>query len=149
MFRLFSKFVAVLLVVWLPLFSGNALAASIALQSMNGDCHTAVAQQVSHRSQHVSASHQHIHHAQPAANQDQSAEPHDQQNSSCDNCGVCQLACSGYLAAVVINVAEAQLSAQSFMLSSAQFQSVTSAPLDPPPLVRAWRRDESVCSFQI
>jgi ferredoxin len=143
MFRLPRKFVAVLLAVWLPLFSGNALAASIAMQSINGDCHTAVAQQVLHRSQHVSASHQHMHHAQLAANQDQSPghqeqqnSPNDIQNSSCNNCGVCQLACSGYLAAVAINVAEAQLSVQSFTLSSTQFQSVTSAPLDPPPLAR-------------
>ncbi len=143
MFRLFRKFVAVLLAVWLPLFSGNALAASIVMQSSNGDCHTAVAQQVSHPSQHASDMHQHMHHAQLTANQDQSPvhqeqqnSPHDSQNSSCDNCGVCQLACSGYLAAVAINVAEAQPSAQSFTLSSTQYQSVTSAPLDPPPLAR-------------
>jgi hypothetical protein len=144
MFRLFRKFVAVLLAVWLPLFSGNALAASIVMQSINGDCHTAVAQQLSHRAQPVSASHQHMHHDQLAANQDQSPghqeqqnSPHDQQNPSCNNCGVCQLACSGYLAAVAINVADAQPSAQLFTPSSTQFQSVTSAPLDPPPLARA------------
>jgi hypothetical protein len=143
MFRPFRKFIAVLLAIWLPLFSGNALAASIVMQSINGDCHIAVAQQVSHRSQPVSASHQHMHHAQLAANPDQSAghqeqqnSPHHSQNSSCNNCGVCQLACSGYLAAVAINVAEAQPSAQSFTLSSTQFQSITSAPLDPPPLAR-------------
>jgi hypothetical protein len=137
------KFVAVLLAVWLPLFSGNALAASIFMQSINGDCHTAVAQQVSHRSQLASDMHQHMHHAKLAANQDQSPvhqeqqnSPHDQQNYSCNNCGVCQLACSGYLAAVTINVADAKPSAQSFTLFSTQFQSVTSAPLDPPPLAR-------------
>jgi hypothetical protein len=134
MFRLPRKFVAVLLAVWLPFFGGNALAASIVMQSMNGDCHGA--QQVSHPSQHVSASLQHMHHAQLAANGDQSAGQHDSQSSTCNNCGVCQLACSGYLAAVTIDVAEAQPSSQSFTLSSAQFQSYTSAPLDPPPLAR-------------
>jgi len=134
MFRLPRKFAAVLLAVWLPLFSGNALAASIGMQSMNGDCH--MAQQASHPSQHDSASHQHMHHAQLAANGDQSAGQHDSQSSPCNNCDVCQLGCSGYLAAMTINVADAKPSAQSFTLFSTQFQSVTSAPLDPPPLAR-------------
>jgi len=135
MLRLPRKFAALLLAVWLPLFSGNALAASIGMQSMNGDCH--MAQQASHPSQQVSASHQHMHHAQLAANEDQSAGLHHSQSSSCNNCGVCHLACSGYLAAVTINVADVQPSAQSFTLSSTQFQSFTSAPLDPPPLALA------------
>ena len=130
MLRLPRKFAAVLLAVWLPLFSGNALAASIGMQSNSGDCD--VMQQVS---PHDSASHQHMHHHQLAANHDQ-APAHQQQHSSCNNCGVCQLACSGYLclAAVTINVADAQPAAQSFTLSTKQFQSFTSAPLDPPPL---------------
>jgi ferredoxin len=136
MLRLPRKFAALLLAVWLPLFSGNALAASIGMQSMNGDCH--MVQQASHPSQQqVPASHQHMHHAQLAASEDQSAVPHHSQSSSCNNCGVCHLACSGYLAAVTINVADVQPSAQSFTLSSTQFQSFTSAPLDPPPLALA------------
>jgi hypothetical protein len=134
MFRLSRKFVAVLLAVWLPLFSGYALADSIVMQNMRGDCHGA--QQVAHPSQLDLASHQHMHHAQLAANGDQSAGQHDSQNSPCNNSGVCQLACSGYLASFAIDMAEAQLSAQSFTLSSTQFQSVTTAPLDPPPLAR-------------
>lgn len=134
MFRLPKKFVAVLLAVWLPLFSGYALADSIVMQNMHGDCHGA--QQVSHPSQHVSDLHQHMHHVQLAANDHQSAGQHDSQHSTCNNCGVCQLACSGYLATVAIKVAEAQPSAQSFTHSSIQFQSVTLTPLDPPPLAR-------------
>lgn len=135
MLRLPRKFVAVLLAVWLPLFSGNALAASIGMQANSGDCD--VMQQVSPPSQHDSASHQHMHHHQLAANQEQQNNPHHQQHSSCNNCGVCLLACSGYLAAVTINVADAQPAAQSFTLSTTQFQSFTSAPLDPPPLALA------------
>jgi hypothetical protein len=134
MSRLSRKFVAVLLAVWLPFFGGNALAASIVMQSMNGDCHGV--QQVLHPSQHVSDLHQHMHQVQLPANDHQSAGQHDSQSPTCNNCGVCQLACSGYLAAVTIDVAEAQPSSQSFTLSSAQFQSYTSAPLDPPPLAR-------------
>jgi hypothetical protein len=142
MHRLSRKFVAVLLAVWFPLFSGNALAASISMQAMSGDCHTA--QTVEHHSHHVSTAHQHMQHMQLAANQDQAAGhydqqniPHDQQNISHKNCGVCQLACSGYLATVAITVAEPLPLALSFTLSSTQFQSITSAPLDPPPLARA------------
>jgi len=134
MLRLPRKFAAVLLAVWLPLFSGNALAASIVMRAASGDCD--VVQPVSHPSQHISAPHQHMHHHQLAANHDQ-APAHQQQHSSCNNCGVCQVACSGYLAAVTINVADAQPAAQSFTLSTSQFQSFTSAPLDPPPLALA------------
>jgi hypothetical protein len=133
MLHLPRKFVAVLLAIWLPLFSGNALAASILMQSNNADCHTA--QPVSDCSQ--SASHQHMHHMQLAAHQEQQNSPHDQQDSAHKNCGVCHLACCGYLAAVAIEVAEAQPSAQLFTPSSTQFQSFTPAPLDPPPLARA------------
>lgn len=134
MLRLPKKFSAVLLAVWLPLFGGNALAATIVMQPMNGDCHGA--QQVSHSSQHVSALHQHMHHAQLAASGNQPAGPHHSQDSPCNNCGICQIACSGYLASLVTDFKEVQLSSQSFTLSSAQFQSYTSAPLDPPPLAR-------------
>jgi len=135
MLRLSRKFVAVLLAVWLPLFSGNALAASIGMHADSGDCD--VMQPVSHLSQHDSASHQRMHHHQLAANQEQQNIPHHQRHSSCNHCGVCQVACSGYLAAVTINVADARPAAQSFTLSTSQFQSFTSAPLDPPPLALA------------
>jgi hypothetical protein len=129
------KLVAVLLAVWFPLFSGNALAASISMQAVNGDCHTA--QTGEHHSHHVSTAHQHMQHMQLAANQAQNTEHHDQQNLSHKSCGVCQLACSGYLATAAITVAVAQPSALSFTFFSSQFQSFTSTPLDPPPLARA------------
>jgi hypothetical protein len=135
MFHLPRKFVAVLLAVWLPLFSGYALADSIVMQNMHGDCHGA--QRVSHPSQHVSDLHQHMHHVQLAANEHQSSGQLDSQGSTCNNCGVCQIACSGYLAAVTIDVVDAQPSSQSFTLFSTQFQSFTSAPLVPPPLALA------------
>jgi hypothetical protein len=135
MFPLPGKLVAVLLAVWLPLFSGYALADSIVMQNMHGDCHGA--QQDSRPSQHVSDLHQHMHHAQLPANEHQSAGQHDNQGSSCKNCGVCQIACSGYLAAVTLDVVDAQPSSQTFTLFSTQFQSFTSAPLVPPPLALA------------
>lgn len=124
-----------LLAVWLPLFSGYALADSIVMQNMHGDCHGA--EQVSHPPRQVSDLHQHMHQVQLAASEHHSAGQHDSQNSTCNNnCGICQLACSGYLAAVTIDVVEAQPSSQTFTLFATQFQSVTTAPLDPPPLAR-------------
>lgn len=141
MVYLSRKFVAVVLALWFPLFSGNALAVSVAMQAMNGDCRTAVTQQVSLPSQHDSVAHQHMHHAQQAGDQDQAAAHQEQPNSSnyqqkspCNNCGVCQLACSGYLAPVTISVADDEPFSQSFILVSTQFQSVTLALLVPPPL---------------
>jgi hypothetical protein len=126
------KFVAILLAIWLPLFSGYALADSLVVQNIKGDCHGA--QHVTTSSQHELVLHQHMLHVQPTADMHPPASQHDNQGSTCNNCGVCQIACSGYLAAVTIDVVDAQPSSLSFMIFSAQFQSFTSAPLDPPPL---------------
>jgi hypothetical protein len=138
MFRPIRKFVAVLLAIWLPLFSGSALAASVAMQTDSGDCHPVVAQPNQHHTHQVSIAHHHDshHNDQPAASQDQAAGQQDQQNSSCKDCGVCHFACSGYLATVAIKVMEAKLSSQTYATSSTQIHSYTSAPLDPPPLSR-------------
>ena len=130
------KFVAILMLLWLPLFSGNALAVSIAMQAMGSGCHAVVAQQGKphHR---PSTAQQHTQRFKLTADQDQSVDHQDQQNSASNNCGVCHLACCGYLAAASIEVTEAQPPARLFTFASTQFQSFTSAPLDPPPLARA------------
>ena len=133
MFRPSKKFVAVLLAIWLPLFSGNALAVAIAMQSSKGECHAKVAQQNKHHSQQATITQQHIQHTQQVVNLNQSAGTYDPQNSPGSTC---HLACCVYLATFAIKVAEAQLLAQSFTSPSTQFQSYTSAPLDPPPLSR-------------
>lgn len=127
-----GKFIAVILAIWLPLFSGNALAVSVAMQqSMGGNHHSVVAQQGEpHCASTVQQHTQHV-----AADQDQSAGHQDQPGS--EDCGTCHLACGGYLAAASIEVMEAQPSAQMFTPLSTQFQSITSTPLDPPPLARA------------
>lgn len=143
MSRLFRQIVAVLLTIWLPLSGGNALAVSIVMQSNGNGCHAGVVQSDEKMPHHTSAQQRHMQHSQLAVNQDQAAGhfdqengQHDHQSSSCKNCGVCHLACCGYLAAVAIEVAEIQPLALSFAASSARFQSVISIPLDPPPLVR-------------
>jgi hypothetical protein len=125
MYTLPRKFVALLLAIWLPLFSGNALAAAVVIQTMNGDCHGMVVQSDEYQS------------PQLAANQDQSAGHDAQQNSPRKDCGVCYFACCGYMTAVSINVAEAQSLAQTFTLFSTPFQSITLPRFDPPPIARA------------
>lgn len=133
MLRSIKKFVAVFIAIWLPLFSGNVLAVSVAMQSMGGGCQPAVIQQNEHHMHQVSAEQYH----QPVADQDQSSCLHAQQDSGCGNSGICHLACSGYLATASIKVVEVKPLAQSFVPSSIQFQSVALTLLDPPPLARA------------
>jgi hypothetical protein len=139
MLRTFKKFIAVLLAVWLPLFSGNALAMSVAMPTMDGDCPMA-AQQGGHDSQQTSAAHQYTQPPHLAAHQDAPAgdcdNHQDQQSSTHGNCGVCQLACCGYMAAATIKTSKAQLLAQLFTPVLTQFQSTTPTPLDHPPLAR-------------
>ena len=136
MFRPFRKFVAVILAIWFPLFSGSALANSVAMPSGGGDCQTVVAQQNTQTHQQASANHQHMHHAQPVVNQGQSAAADDHQDSSCNTGSLCHLACCVYMASPAAVVAEIQPAARPFTLPSTQFQSYVSAPLDPPPLSR-------------
>ena len=124
----FRQFLAVFLAVWLPLFSGNALAASIVMPSMGGDC------QAMQPVQTASAMDQHL---QLAADQQQQIPQHDQHNTCHNDHGICQLACCSYLAAVTLAIADIPSATQSFAPSSTQFQSFNSAPLDPPPLARA------------
>jgi hypothetical protein len=124
----FRQFLAVFLAVWLPLFSGNALAASIVMPSMGGDC------QAMQTVQTASAMDQQL---QLAADQQQQIPQQDQHNTCHNDHGICQIACCSYLAAVTLAIADIPSAAQSFSPSSTQFQSFTSAPLDPPPLARA------------
>lgn len=69
------------------------------------------------------------------ASHDQSAAQ-DQSDSSCTTCGVCHLACSGYLAVpevATLNMPQGLTAVTPYLFS---FHSITSTPLDPPPLAR-------------
>jgi len=137
MHRTIGKFIAVILAIWLPLFSGNALAASIAMQSVSGNCHSAAAQQSEHQPHCASTMQQPMHHAQIDTGMDQPAGHQDQPNPAGDNCGTCHSACCGYMVTASAKAMEVQPSARMFATISSQFQSITSTPLDPPPLARA------------
>jgi len=139
MFRSIRKFVAVFFAIWLPLFSGSALAASISMQTSNRDCHPVAVQQNEHNVHQTSIGHHNESHHNDlhAAGQVHHADGQQhQKNSSCKDCSVCHFACSGYLATAAIKVPDNQLSTQTYATSATPFQSFTSAPLDPPPLSR-------------
>lgn len=141
MFRPFRKLIVVLLALWLPLFTGNALAMSIVMQSPGKACHESMALQPVHHA----ASHQH-HHMDMVAGDlsgDMSGDlasgqqPAAEQGHSTDkNCGICHLACCSYLATVTGEILPLLPVDQQFALSVVRFQSISIAPLDPPPLAR-------------
>lgn len=127
MSKLSRKLVAVLMLLWLPLSSGSALAASISMQLQHGTCtESAAMQAMAHED--MAAHHQH-HEQAPATT--------DTQDSACNDCGVCHLACTGYLAMPGVEMVAAQAPALESTPYLVSFHSHNSAPLLPPPLVRA------------
>lgn len=120
------KFIAVLMLLWLPLFSGSALAASVAMQLQRGGCHDMASLAMSHED--MGEHHQH-HGAMPAAA--------DEQAPACSSCGLCHLAGTGYLAVPDAELVAVQTAAREVTPYLVVFHSFTSAPLVPPPLVRA------------
>jgi len=136
-----GKFIALIMAIWLPLFSGNALAVSVAMQAM-ADGHHAAVVQPGESMPHCASTAQQTHQAQLDVNLDQfvdhsSQQKPDQQNPAGEDCGTCHFACCGYLAAATVEVTEAKPSARPFASLATQFQSLTPIPLDHPPLARA------------
>jgi hypothetical protein len=129
MSRLTRKFVAVLMLLWLPLSGASALAATVAMQSQQGACHEAAMPEMHHAE---AGEHQH-HHADAPAAQDRTASD----DQGCNACGVCHLACSGYLAVPAVAAPEGQASAPLAAPYRVSFHSVVFTPLLPPPLARA------------
>ena len=112
----FQKFVAVLLVAWLPLFSGAALAASVFMQMP----HDACLAMMQHDQQAVHSN----------------AEPLSEHHSTaCDQCSICHLASGSYLGVQQIpapDTLQVDGIVTPYLFS---FYSITSVPLLPPPLV--------------
>lgn len=130
MIRSSRKFVAVLMLLWLPLFSGSAMAATISMQLQQGGCHEAAASQNMPDMDKMDMAEHHQHHeAAPAAA--------DEHGPSCSACGVCHLACTGYLVVPGVQLVPAQTAAREITPYLVAFRSVTSVPLLPPPLARA------------
>lgn len=110
------KFIAVLLALWLPLFSGGALSASVSMQMHHGSCQEADLEAMQDME---------YHHALLAD---------DQHGTSCADCGVCHLACSGYFGAPSVKNLEIMQPAFPVTPYEFSFHSITTNPLVPPPL---------------
>jgi hypothetical protein len=121
------KLIAVLMLLWLPLFSTNALAAALSMQLQQGGCHEAAAMQTM---SHADMGEHHMHHGAPTSEADE-------HSPICSDCGFCQVAGSGYLAVADTQLLAPQTAARATTPYLVTFHSVTSAPLVPPPLVRA------------
>lgn len=112
-----KKWFAVLLAVWLPLFSGGALATSVTMQLPQHDaCHE------------MSIDEAVPHHAQA---------PADEHRPACHACGVCHLACTGYLTTLNLVGLTRQTTPAPATPYRVNFRSTSFAPLLPPPLVHA------------
>jgi len=125
------KLVAAFLLLWLPLFGASAVAESLAMQLRHGDCHepSAPAPMAHHEMMDMADHHamQHDMTMQTAADDDA---------SSCTSCGICHIACSAFLAPDFATHSAANGS-EAVPGMPVRFVSHLSAPLDPPPLVRA------------
>lgn len=121
------KFVALLLLLWLPLSGASALAATVTMQMQHAGCkENATLQPMSHI--HMDGHHQH-HGKMHAATDDR--------QQSCNTCEICALASIGYLATPDVEMVAVAAIAPASTPYLVAYHSFTSAPLVPPPLVRA------------
>jgi hypothetical protein len=131
MFRSYRKFIAVLLLLWLPVFTGSALAASVSMLLPQDSCHeAAMSQNMSPEAMDMDMGEHHMHHGDMPTTTDE-------HSPACSACGVCHLACTGYMAVPDIALVAVQTAARDATPYLVVFHSFTSAPLLPPPLARA------------
>ncbi len=112
-----QKIIAILFALWLPLFSGSALAASVAMQMPAGSAQEAMMADC----------------GMDEMDMQQSGNSPDQ---ACDSCALCHMACTAYIAVPVMStpaVAASSYDATPYLLA---FSSYSYTPLLPPPLVR-------------
>lgn len=117
----YRQFIAVFLAIWLPLSGGHALAVSLTMQMPAAHCHDEAMSDmdmddmVMGEQDHVAA---------------------DEHHPSCNACGVCHLACTGYFGVQGTWGIAVQIAARDITPYLVAFNSHTSAPLLPPPLAR-------------
>ena len=119
------KFIAVLLLLWLPLFSAIAVAESLAMQLQRGDCHEP-AEMMMTMSHDDMMDHGMMHHEAMQSSEDD--------GSSCTSCAICHVACSAFVDAPVMAMQLIETGSQPVRSIPETFVSHLSAPLDPPPL---------------
>jgi cytochrome c553 len=122
------KFIAVFLLLWLPLFSASAVAESLAMQLQRGDCHESAEMMMS-MSHDDMMDHGMMHH--------EAMQASDAEDSSCTACAICHVAGSAFLYAPDVAMQYIETASQPVGFIPETFVSHLSAPLDPPPLVAA------------
>lgn len=127
MSTLTRKIIAVIMLLWLPLSSGSALAASIGMQLQQGECHDSTMMM------DMSLGDMADHHMMHMDDMQSSADD----STQCSSCSICHLACTAFLDAPAVAVQVVETGSQAVRSQSETFVSHLSAPLDPPPLVAA------------
>jgi len=122
------KFIAVLLLLWLPLFSASAVAESLAMQLQRGDCH---------ESSEMMMSMSHDDMMDHGMMQHEIMQASDAEESSCTSCAICHVAGSAFLDAPAVALQYIEIASQAVSFTPETFVSHHSAPLVPPPLVAA------------
>lgn len=123
MSRSAKKIIAILMLLWMPIFTGNALATSVVMQMPAGHCHEESMQMADMDMGDVD-----MHHM---------SDDTDDQNANCHSCSVCHLACTGYLGVADVALPAVQIASGEVTPYLVDSHSFTSAPLLPPPLARA------------
>jgi len=129
MTRSARKFISAIMLLWLPVFTGSALAATIPMQLPHGECHDSAMSHESMKMGNMDMGKHHMHQGIKHATTDENSP-------NCSSCGVCHLACTGYLAVPGADILALQAVVLEITPYLVVFKSFTSAPLVPPPLVR-------------
>ncbi len=112
-----QKFIAILFALWLPLFSGSALAASVAMQMPAGQAQDAMM-------------------ADCGMDDMDMPQSSNSPNQACDSCAVCHMAYTVYIAVPTMSTPAVTASAYDATPYLLAFSSYSFAPLLPPPLAR-------------
>lgn len=127
MFVRIRKFIAVILLLWLPIFSASTVAESLAMQMQRGDCHESA--QMMTLSHDDMMDHGMMHH--------ETTQASDEGNSFCTSCAICHVACSAFLDVPAVAMHFMATASDAVRSTPETFVSHLFPPLLPPPLVRA------------
>ena len=120
MSRLTQKIIAVLFAIWLPLFSGSALASSVAMSMPAGQCQDEDMNM-------AQMGDMDMHSMSGVA---------DETAPACASCGLCHMACTAYLVMPNIGLMTAQTIALDNTPYAFSFHTISFTPLLPPALAR-------------
>lgn len=112
------------MLIWLPVFTGSALAESVSMQLPSGCNEGVISQAMSNQTMdmHMDMGEHAMHHGEMPV-------PADAHGS----CGVCHMACTAYLAVPGVAIPAVLTAEREIPPYLVAFNSVTTTPLLPPP----------------